>query len=359
MMITTPLTEMLGIELPIIQAPMGGGPTTPELVAAVSNAGGLGSIAGGYLTATQLSAEIRAVREMTDRPFAVNVFAPQANQTTPEQIEQAQQLLEPYRVELGLAPRGKPVDTTADPFDAHLEVLLDAPPRLVSFTFGMLSTDALNSLHDAGSVLAGTATSVDEAVVLAEDGVDIICVQGAEAGAHRGSFLTDPERAMVGTLALTPVVVDAVTAPVVAAGGIMDGRGVAAVLALGAAGAQLGTAFLRCPEAGTTPVHRRALAEADEVSTIVTAGLTGRPARGIRNRLLSELHGKDVPAYPVMNFLTAELRKAAAKQGRTDLTSMWAGQGVALGREQPASELVRGIAQEAEQLIHRLAASCR
>ncbi|MBW3620423.1 MAG: nitronate monooxygenase [Actinobacteria bacterium] len=354
-MVTTALMRRLGTAVPVVQAPMGGGPTTPELVAAVTAAGGLGSVAGGYLTPDVLRDGIAAVRGLTDGPFAVNVFAPLEPDASDEEVEAAIEVLAPYRLELGLEPRPVLGDPAAR-FEDHLEVLVETAPPVVSFTFGLLPPDAVRALHEAGCLLLGTATSVEEAVALERADIDVVCVQGSEAGAHRGTFLTEPALANVGLVALVPAVVDAVDVAVVAAGGIMDGRGVAAVLALGAQAAQLGTAFLRCPEAGTSATHRAALTAAGPEATVLTSALTGRAARTIDNRLTRELGDRPVPAYPVMNALTSELRRVAAAQGRDDLMSLWAGQGVARGTELAAGALVRRLAEETDQAIGKLRA---
>lgn len=343
----TAATKLLGIDVPVILAPMGGGPATPALVAAVSAAGGLGSLAGGYLTPDRLRDEIRAVRGATPRPFAVNLFAPPPEPTAPDagQVEEAVRRLAPYRLEVGLPARPEPRPNPFD-FDDQVSVVIDERVPVFSFTFGLLPGGTLERLHGAGCTVVGTGTTVEEAIALTGAGVDAVCAQGAEAGAHRGTFLGPPERAVVGTMALVPQVCDAVPVPVIAAGGIMDGRGVAAALALGAGAAQLGTAFLRCPEAGTSPAWRRALAGATETSTALTSAVTGRMARGIENRLMRELAGATVPPYPVMHTLTSELRRAAAEQGETELMSLWCGQGVRLGTELPAADLLRRIAED-------------
>jgi nitronate monooxygenase len=200
-------------------------------------------------------------------------------------------------------------------------------------------------------VLAGTATTVDEAVALENAEVDVVSAQGDEAGAHHGTFLHDPFAAVVGTVALVPQVRDAVRIPVIAAGGIMDGRGLAAALVLGAGAAQMGTAFLRCPEAGTSSPYRRALAEATERDTALSANITGRIARGIENRLMRVVEDLDVPPYPIMNALTSELRREAAQQGNAELLSLWSGQGVRLGTELPVRELVERTVAEARALL--------
>ena len=351
----TEAVRQLGIRVPIVGAPMGGGPSSPALVAAVSDAGGLGSLAGGYLSPDRLRADIAAVRAATSKPFAVNLFCPTPATPTAEEIEMVLGVLEPYRVELGLPPRPTASGPWAEDFDAQVAVLVEERVPVTSFTFGLLPAEAVAALHDAGSRLIGTATTVDEAVSVVSSGADLVCAQGSEAGAHRGTFLADAEQSLVGTLALVPQVCDAVDVPVLAAGGIMDGRGVAAVLGLGAGAAQLGTAFLRCPEAGTAAPHRRALAAATETSTALTTAITGRMARGIENRLMRDLRDVAALPYPVMHTLTADLRRRAAERDDPELMSLWCGQGIRLGTELPAAELVRRLADDAAATISRLA----
>ena len=312
----------------------------------MSNAGGLGSLAAGYLGAEQIREQIHAVRALTNRPFAVNIFAPHESVVTPEQLAAAGQVIEPYRAELDLPPRVEPAATVE--LGTQLDAILESPPGAVSFTFGLLPDEVMTRLTDAGCLVIGTATTVAEAVALAESGADMVCAQGAEAGAHRGSFL-DGAESLVGTIALVPQICDAIATPVIAAGGIMDARGVLAVLALGAGAAQLGTAFLRCPEAGTAAAHREALAASSDTSTSVTAAVTGKSARGITNRLMNALDGHAMPPYPHTHWLTAELRRRAAQLGRADLMALWAGQGAPLGTDLPAAEVVATIADGLEQ----------
>lgn len=336
-------SRVLGIGTPVIQAPMGGGPSTVELAAAVSNAGGLGSLAGGYLAAEQLRDEIRRLRTMTERAFAVNLFAPESVDVPDADIDAAIALLAPIRRELGLAPT-LTVTSWAQPFDEQLAVVLEERPPVLSFTFGPLPGDAMRALDGAGIVTMGTATNVAEAVALVDAGCDLVCAQGAEAGGHHGSWLAPAEESLIGTMALVPLVCDAVAVPVVAAGGIMDHRGVAAALALGAGAAQMGTAFMLCPEARTAAPHRRAMASANETDIAVTTEVTGRLARGVRNALMNRLRGAAVPPYPVMNALTSELRKTAAARDDHDAMSLWCGQAVRLARPVPAADIVRTIA---------------
>ena len=351
----TEAIERLDIELPIVGAPMGGGPSTPALVAAVSEAGGLGSLAGGYLSPDRLRADITAVRELTSKPFAVNLFVPTPVDPGADEVERALAALEAYRLHLELPPRPTVGGPWAEDFDAQVAVLVAERVPVTSFTFGLLPAAAVAALHDAGSLLIGTATTVEEAVTLVSAGSDLVCAQGSEAGAHRGTFLADAEQSLVGTLALVPQVCDAVDVPVLAAGGIMDGRGVAAALSLGAGAAALGTAFLRTPEAGTSAPHRRALASATETSTALTTQITGRMARGIENRLMRNLRDVAVPPYPVMHTLTADLRRRAAERDEPDLMSLWCGQGIRLATELPAADLVRRLADDAAATIARLA----
>jgi len=350
----TEAIRRLGIRLPIVGAPMGGGPSSPALVAAVSEAGGLGSLAGGYLSPERLRADIAAVRAVTGKPFAVNLFIPNPADVTTGQIEAVLRVLEPYRTELGLPPRPAVGGPWAEDFGAQVAVLVEERVPVTSFTFGLLPAAATAALHDAGSLLVGTATTVEEAVAVASSGADLVCAQGSEAGAHRGTFLADAEQSLIGTLALVPQVCDAVDIPVLAAGGIMDGRGVAAVLGLGAGAAVLGTAFLRCPEAGTSAPYRQALAAAAETSTALTTAITGRMARGIENRLMRDLRDVAIPPYPVMHTLTADLRRAAAQRGDPELMSLWCGQGIRLATELPAGELVRRVADDAVATVGRL-----
>jgi len=351
----TSVTELLGIDVPVVLAPMGGGPCTPGLVAAVSNAGGLGFVAAGYLSADRIEANINEVRRLTSAPFGVNLFAGTPPVADPAAIERAVAVIGPLRQELGLPARAA-IPSYAQSLAEQLEAVVAVRPAAVSFTFGLLAPAAVNLLHAAGCIVIGTATTVAEAVAVESSGADGVCVQGADAGAHRGTFLRNASDSLVGTLSLVPQVCDAVSIPVVASGGVMDGRGLAAVLALGAGGAQLGTAFLRCPEAGTSKPYREALAATCDTSTALTSAVTGRMARGIENRLMSALAGLDVPPYPVMNAITAELRQEAGKRGDAGLMSLWCGQGVALGTELPAADLVRQIASEGATILAKMVA---
>jgi len=353
----TALTDLLGLDLPIVQAPMAGGMCTPGLVAAVSEAGGLGGLAFGMTAPDAVAAEIDAVRARTDRPFAANVFSYDRGTATPGQLDRSARLLDPVRSELGLPPAGPGAPASAYDVRDQIRAAVEAGPPVLSFTFGMLPADELAECRRRGIVTIGTATSVAEAEALEAAGVDVVCAQGAEAGGHRGTFLHPFEDGMTGTAALTAAVAARVRVPVLAAGGIMDGRGVAAVLALGAAGAQLGTAFLVCDEAGTPAPYREALLSPAAARTAVTRAFSGRPARGILNRLMELARGAEdgLPPYPVQNDLTKGIRAAAAAAGRAEYMSLWAGQGAPLCRPMPAARLLGTLAAEADAAVARLA----
>lgn len=350
----TALMNRLELSIPVIGAPMGGGPSTTDLVVAVCEAGGLGSIAGGYLDGNGIASEIAKVRSATARPFAVNLFVPSPDADDVDDAE-TRRLLARLRDDLGL-PAEIPAASMPD-FAEQVDAVIESPPAAVSFTFGVLDANVISRFHDAGCFLIGTATTVAEAQALVAAGVDAICAQGAEAGAHRGSFLEGAEGAPIGTFALVPQVVDVVDVSVIAAGAVADGRGVAAALALGAQAVQMGTALLLCPEAGTSSTHRRAIASVAAEDTCVTDRLTGRHARTIRNALVDALSTVDVPRYPAMHLLTAELRRAAAASDRPDLMALWCGQSGPLARSRSAGDVVRDAVADAVELLTSLASS--
>jgi len=355
-MIKTALTGLLGISCPLVQAPMAGGPTTVALVAAVCEAGGLGSIAGAYLSPVRLRDEIRAVCQRTAGPFAVNLFAETEFRIDREQIAAAQERLRPWREKFGL-PEPPVPEKFRERFADQLAVVLEERVPVFSFTFGIPPAPALQACRERGVRIIGTATTVAEGKVLAAAGVDAICAQTAEAGAHRGSFSEAGfTRALVGGMALIPQMADAVQVPVIASGGIMDGRGIAAALILGAAGVQLGTAFLRTPESGASAAYREALAHARDDATVITRAFSGRPARGLVNRFIEEMAPveADLPPFPVQNALTRDIRTAAARAGDREGLSLWAGQGVPMSRDLPAAELVRQLMQETEAAFARV-----
>jgi len=352
---STRVAQLLGVRYPIVQAPMAGGFTTPELVAAVSNSGALGSLAGAMLTPDALREAIRAVRRLTDAPFAVNLFAPvEAAAFEPAAVEAMQRELTRYRRELGL---GDPPQLRPPPpglADALLAVVAEERVPVFSFTFGLPD---LTAVREAGCTILGSATTVAEALELEQAGVDVVVAQSSEAGGHRGTFLGRFEQGLVGGISLVPQIADRVRLPVVLAGGIMDGRGIAAALALGAEGVQLGTAFLAAEEAGTPEAYRRLIAAAGDDGTAITRAYTGRPARAVRTRLIEHLEtaGVEILPYPVQGALLLDIRQAATEQGVGDLLFLLAGQASPLSRRLPAAGLVETLARETQAVLQGLA----
>ncbi len=339
--------QRLGIANPVIQAPMAGGPATPELVAAVSNAGGLGSLAAAYWSPREIAESIARTRALTSKPFNVNLFAGGWDAGARGDPGPMLALLSPIHADLGLPPPIVPAPGP-DPFPAQLEAVLEARPRVFSFTFGIPPAAALERLAARGIATIGTATTLEEARLLERARVDGIVAQGAEAGAHRGTFAGSFEAAMVPTLVLVREIAEAVAVPVIASGGLMDGGDIAAALARGACAAQLGTAFLACPESGAAEAYKKAILAAAADTTVVTRVFSGRPARGLANEFVARLAEKEdaILPYPVQNALTRAMRGAAAKSGRAGFLSLWAGTGVARARALPAGELVRLLVEE-------------
>ena len=351
----TELLEMLGIEHPIIQAPMSG-VATPELAAAVSNAGALGSLGCGSLPAAAVRNQVAATRRATNRSLNINFFAHPEPVLDAEAAATMRSRLRRYYDELGLGPVPEPAELLRAFDRERLELMLELRPRVVSFHFGFPDAEAVRQLKTAGCVLLSSATTVAEARRLEAEGVDAIIAQGAEAGGHRGTFTDAPGAGAVGTLALVPQVADAVRVPVIAAGGIFDGRGIAAAFALGACGVQIGTAFLACPEAAVPPSYRAALRDASDEATQVTRVFTGRPARVLRNRFAAEMHADGgeagALAFPLQASLTMPLgRSPDGAIVRPDFLPMWAGQGAPMQREMAAAALVERLVAEAQPLL--------
>ncbi|GAB1385217.1 nitronate monooxygenase [Melaminivora sp.] len=340
------LLTRLGLDLPIIQGPMTGS-DTPQLAAAVSAGGGLGMLGCGMRAPAAMAEAAAAVRAATDRPFGMNLFVLQTPAPEPALVQAAIERLAPLYADLGLPPPSWP-ERWCEDFEQQFEALLAARPALASFTFGILSRAQVQRLQQAGMLVMGTATTVAEALAWQQVGADAVCASGMEGGGHRGSFLDLSSASQIGTLALVPACVDALRIAVVAAGGVMDGRGIAAAQALGAQAVQMGTAFLACPESAIGPAQRAAMASAQGSDTRITRAYSGRPARGIVNTMMRALDAQEdaLPPYPVQNALTASLRRAASAQGRADYLSLWAGQGVGLARALPAQQLLALLAQE-------------
>jgi nitronate monooxygenase len=349
----TAFTARVGVRYPIVQGPFGGGASSVALAAAVSNAGGLGSFGAHALAPDDITRTIAELRARTDRPFNVNLWVPLAGEAalrfTPASFEAALALLRPYLRELG-APEPAFEERVGRDVDAQIAAVLAARPPVVSFVFGAPSPAVMAALRERGIVTIGAATTVDEAVHLEAAGFDAIVASGSDAGGHRPTFLRGVEESLTGTFSLVPQVVDAVRVPVIAAGGVADARGVAAALALGAAAAQLGTAFLTCDESNASEGHKRALVAPDARWTTLTRLFSGRTARGIRNRLVAEMraHEADVPPYPLQNWLTGALRAAAGAAGRPELRSLWAGQAAGLARRRGAADLMAALVADVE-----------
>jgi len=345
---------LANLPIPILQAPMVGA-SSFEMALAVSRAGALGSFGAGAMAPADIEAETRRLRAATDRPFGVNLFVLEPASPGQDEVDAAIERLRPWYEGLGIEPPAPPNDFAPD-FQAQFAALLHAAPPLASFTFGLITAEQVAALKAAGSYVVGTATTVAEARAWAEVGADAISAQGAEAGGHRGTFLKSAEESLIGTFALVGGIRQAVDLPVIAAGGIMDGRGVAAALALGAVAAQMGTAFLLSDQAAISKAWRGALEQAGDDPTRLTRALTGRYARGVENRFMAALRAVEgqVPAYPVQNRLTQPLRAAAAKAGDPDLLSLWAGQGVSQAVSGDAGELVKGWWAEARAVAKAL-----
>ncbi|SDZ11371.1 nitroalkane oxidase [Micromonospora pattaloongensis] len=338
----------LGVPLPVVVAPMAGGPSTPELVAAVGEAGALGFLAAGYRSAVQLEAQIARTRALTDRPFGVNVFVPGSSSVDVAALDRYALRLAPVAQRLGVPLGDGRWDD--DGYAGKLELLVAARVPMVAFTFGCPSAQDVERLHGAGSLVAVTVTSPAEAVQAQRVGADALVAQGAEAGGHQGCFDDDPHTPLGGAArplaTLLAELAPTAPPPVIAAGGLMTGADIAGALAAGAVAGQLGTAFLCCPEAGTSETHRRALADPRFTATAFTRAFTGRTARGLVNDFLRE-HTADAPAaYPWVHHLTRPLRAAAAERGDADTVHLWTGQGWRDIRPLPAAELVATLAVE-------------
>lgn len=342
------IQKLLGIELPIIQAPMAGVQDS-ALAIAVSNAGGLGSLPCAMLTPATLRAEVEKIRARSTRPFNLNFFCHRSPLPDPAQAAAWQALFADYYAEFGMEAGTLPAGPARMPFNQEMaDLVSELRPSVVSFHFGLPSPELMEQVRACGARILSSATTVDEAQWLETRGVDAIIAQGLEAGGHRGMFLSDDITTQLGSFALLPQIVRAVGVPVIAAGGIADAAGVRAALALGAAAAQVGTAYLLCPEATTSAVHRAALKHEHARHTALTNIFSGRPARGIVNRIVRELGPMNpaAPPFPLATVASAALRSAAEKVGSGDFSPLWAGQNTCGCREIPAAELTRELAGE-------------
>jgi nitronate monooxygenase len=351
------IIDRFNIEFPILLAPMAGA-IDAEIAIAVAQGGGLASVPCALLSAEKAREQINIIRQRVSAPINVNFFCHTAVDLDAASEATWKDRLAPYYREHGLDPAAPFNAANRAPFDEAMCALLEElKPEVVSFHFGLPDPALLARVKALGAIIMSSATTVREAIWLEESGAEIIIAQGAEAGGHRGMFLTDNIAEQPGTFALVPQVVDAVKVPVIAAGGIADGRGIAAAFALGAAGVQIGSAYLRCPESRVSALGKVALAQAHDDSTVLTNVMTGRPARGIANRVMREVGPicQDAPAFPHAATALAPLRVAAEKLGKVDFTTLWAGQAVRLGRNMPAAELTRALAGAALARMSQLA----
>jgi nitronate monooxygenase len=352
------ITGLLGIDLPILLAPMAG-PGTAELAIAVAEAGGLGSLPCAMLTPGQIRTQTQIIQQRTTRPINLNFFCHTPPAPDPAREEAWKRKLSPYYQELGLDPSTPVTAANRAPFgEVHCELIEELKPAVASFHFGLPEAALLARVKATGAKVLSSATTAAEARWLEARGADAIIAQGVEAGGHRGMFLSGNVAEQPGTMALVPQIADAVRVPVIAAGGITDARGIVAALALGASAVQLGTAYLFCPEAKIPAPHACALREARDDATALTNVFTGRPARGFVNRAMRELGPMtmEAPSFPLAATALAPLRSKAEASGSGDFTPLWAGQAAALGREMRAFELTRTLAEEAAALLKKLSA---
>jgi nitronate monooxygenase len=352
------LLELLGIEHPILLAPMAGAMDV-TLAAAVGNAGGLGSLPAAMLDAARLREQVVAFRAAAPgKPINLNFFAHKPPVPNNAREHGWREALKPYYAELGIDPNAPvPVSNRAPFDDAFCAVVEELKPEVVSFHYGLPAAGLVARVKAAGAKIVSSATTVAEAVWLDAHNCDAIIAQGFEAGGHRGMFLSDDLASQIGTFALVPLLADAVKVPVIAAGGIGDARGIVAALVLGAAGVQIGSAYLHCPESKIAAPHRTLLRSARGRETAVTNVMTGRPARGLVNRVMRELGPISTlaPAFPLAGGALAPLGAKAQAQGSGDFSSMWAGQAAGLGKELPAGELTIALANEAQALMRHMA----
>jgi nitronate monooxygenase len=356
------LTEKLGIDYPIIQGPFGRGGSTPRLAALVSNGGGLGSFGANDLGPEDIIKVGAEIKALTDKPWCLNLWVSTFDQggdaLEAQSFKLVNDALAPYYKELGLPPpqsfaQSSATKNKAKDFDAQFEAMLVVRPAMFSFVFGIPTKDQLERCTALGITTAGAASTVDEAIALDNAGVDMIVAAGFEAGGHRPSFLKRSEESLMGLIALVPQIVDRVKVPVVAAGGIADGRGLAAALNLGASAAQIGTAFLACDESGASDEHRRLLFSDEAKYTGLSRAYTGRLARGLYNRFAVEMKvfEKDFAPYPAQSWIVAQVKAAAIEQGRQDLIALWSGQAAPLLKYHKAEELLAALVAQADKLL--------
>ncbi|MED3960874.1 nitronate monooxygenase [Niallia taxi] len=354
------LADLLNIKYPIIQAPMAGGITTSKLVAEVSETGALGMIGAGYLTPYQLKNQIDEIRSLTSKPFGVNLFVPQKFEVNTQDVNSVNQILDAINKELNVTYTEDLVLPNFleeyEKFNEQIKIIIDMNIPVCSFTFGIPSKEIVASLQNANIIVIGTATTAEEAMEVEKSGIDIIVAQGAEAGGHRGSFIDESEDSLIGLMSLVPQVADTVSKPVVAAGGIMDGRGLMASICLGAVGVQMGTAFLTCDESGAHYVHKNAILNSTENQTVLTRSFSGKWSRGIRNKFILDMRAYEniFPVYPVQNNLTQLIRKASSLQNNKNYMSLWSGQSPRLAKRHTVKSLIQNIIKDVKDITSSL-----
>ncbi|GHH99148.1 nitronate monooxygenase [Neobacillus kokaensis] len=358
-MLQNELTKRLQIDYPIVLAPMAGGVTSSELVAAVSNSGGLGMIGAGYLSPDQLRHQIKEVKVLTTKNFGVNLFVPSSYSVDEQKLTISEKYLHSIELELGIqktTPSLPNYEQDIETFEKMVNIVIEENIPICSFTFGIPSEDIRTKLKQNASIIIGTATTVQEAIMNEEAGMDAVVVQGSEAGGHRGTFAGGDQQSLIGLLSLIPQAADQLSIPIIAAGGIMDGRGLLAAQCLGAMGVQLGTAFLVCEESGANKLHKEAILEAAEDEVVLTKAFSGKMARGVKNRFIEKLHGaeENLPEYPLQNELTKAIRKAASADKNPEYLSLWSGQSPRLAIKLSAQELVEKIVNETLKLKNTL-----
>ncbi len=348
------LKDRLKIQCPIIQAPMAG-TDNPQFVATACNAGILGSLGAQYRTPEEISKAIAEIKSLTNNPFAVNLFV-LGHQSPPsnDQIKSARQHLDTYYQQFGISPPSAESVKKQIDQEAQLEAILKARVPVFSFTLGVLNKRWIQAFKSESTFLIGTATNIKEAIALEIAGVDAIVAQSNEAGGHRGTFIGAYENSLIGGLALIPQVVDAVKIPIIAAGGIMDGRGIAAALALGAQAVQMGTAFLTVTESPAHAAYKKAIQNHNAEETVITKVFSGGAARGIENAFIAANSDNPLLPFPHQNSLTRPFRKIANETGQIEYTNLWSGQGGRLAREMALSDLVQKLIQETEDVLNKL-----
>ncbi|MDY0407470.1 NAD(P)H-dependent flavin oxidoreductase [Virgibacillus soli] len=355
-MLNNIITEQLKITYPIIQAPMAGGITTSKLVAEVSNAGGLGMVGAGYMTPAQIREQMREIKTLTSKSFGVNLFVPSEFDMVEDEVNFSNHVLHPIREQLQLGNnKTTPLSDFQEvrqKFYEQVRVVIEERVPICSFTFGIPSEEIIAELKKHNIILIGTACTVQEAQVIEKSGFDIVVVQGSEAGGHRGDFIKEGEGS-IGLMSMIPQVVDHVNIPVIAAGGIMDGRGLIAAHCLGAKAVQMGTAFLTCIESGANENHKAAILQAKEDQTVLTRSFSGKWARGIENKFIHDMreHESLFPSFPIQNDLTKDIRKAASTKNNQAFMSLWSGQSPRLAKSYAAKRLIEDIMAEAKELI--------